>query len=113
MLSEDLKNNAAKEVLDTLISLLERKSITDDEAKEIAKVTVEFLNNAQSEINIPQLYKILSEKWPVFKNLQINSWGKIDKKEESEVIMGVIQLIRNGKIDDALKLAKTETEDSI
>ncbi len=113
MLSEIQKNVHAETVLKILMYLLEKKKITDDEGKEIARITYDFLQAAQSELDIPLLYKKLSQKWPLFKSNEIEEWGKLDKKEESEVIRGVIELVRNGKIDEALRLAKTETEDSI
>ena len=112
MLSEIQKNVHAETVLKILMYLLEKKKISDDEGKEIARITYEFLQKAQSELDIPSLYKNLSQKWSVFKTNEIEEWGKIDRKEESEVIQGVIELVRNGKIDEALNLAKTETEDS-
>lgn len=111
MLSADKKDEVAKVILDVLIKLLEKKKITDEQGREMAKVATEEIYKAKNDFDLPKIYSVLSQKWPIFKSNEIIELGNVDKKEETEVAKGVEELIRAGKLDRALMLARTETED--
>ncbi len=111
MLTTDKKNEIAKTILDVLIKLLEKNKITDEQGREMARVATEEIYRAKNDFDLPKIYSALSRKWPIFKLDEIIELGRLDKKEEAEVAKGVEELIKVGKLDRALMLARTETED--
>ena len=108
--SED-KNSVAQEILNILIKLLEENKITDEEGREMAQVATFEIENAKNEFDLPQIYANLSQRWPIFQQNATIEFGKVDIKQETEVAKGVEELIRAGKLDSALLLARTETQE--
>lgn len=110
MLSEEQKNVVAKEVIYTVTELLEKEAITEKEGQEIAGIAVKTLDEAQNEHDIVKVYDALAQKWPHFKNLELIQIGKLDEESHDEAAQSIVELLRAGKLEHAMALAKTETE---
>ena len=75
----------------------------------MADFTVEGMKKVNNRVDLTNFLKNLSEKWPIFTNIAIIEEGNYKEMVEDEVYSGVLTLAAHGKIDSAIKLAKTMT----
>lgn len=57
-----------------------------------------------------QFLRDLSSKWSIFTKLLVLESGEVKEKTEDKVAEDVLKMAKEGKIDEAIGLAKTMTE---
>lgn len=110
-LSTGKKEEVAKGILDTLIASLENKNINTDELPKIGKFFSESMEVIEGEQELDEFYAELAREWPIFSNLKTITAGTAKEKVEDEIASGVMELVKHGKINEALSLAKKGTEE--
>lgn len=108
--SEALRSSVLNDVVDILISCVEKGAMTEEDFPPIATYALEKIEKVNSDEEAATFLKELAEKWPVFSSLATLQEGHNQEKVEGEVAEGVLQLAQSGKIDEALSLAKSTTQ---
>jgi len=85
---------------------MENGTIREVELHEIADFVLPIILSAKNEFEIPGIFEALAIRWPFFSNARDLSLGYRNEREEKEILDGATLLIREGKINEALSLAK-------
>jgi hypothetical protein len=98
-----------KQIVDIAISQFEQNKLTNEDLITIADFTVEGLKNVSSQGDLNGFLTSLANRWSFFTNIATIEEGASKTAVENEVYNGVLALAKHGKIDEAVKLAKTVT----
>lgn len=109
VITQDQKYTVDRKIVNKAIDCLEKEEITKDQLMQIADFVLGNLKNVKKDHDLVKFYKQLSSNWPIFEGLAIIETGKGKTAVESEVYNGVLTLAKHGKIDDAVKLARSIT----
>lgn len=108
-LTKEQKYEIEAQIVETVLQALDKNLLIADQLQEIADYSLEGMKKVTNEHELLNFLSGLSLKWKVFEGIAVLQKGKMVKKEEKEVADGVLMLIKEGKIDDALSLAKSAT----
>lgn len=90
-----------------LIDIYESGKITQEQVA----ATATYLNNEFEKINsktdLSSFLETVSARWPALSGVVLNEKADSSENADSELYSGVLALAQNGKIDKALKLAKS------
>ena len=103
------KYKVEKDIVDKALTEYGNGRLARDELKEIANFTVEGIKKVNNRLDLASFLKALSAKWQIFENIAIIEEGNYRQEVEDEVYSGVLTLAQQGKVDSAIKLAKTMT----
>lgn len=104
------KREIEKQIVDRALAEYADGKITREQLKQIADYTVDAMGKIQTHAHIASFLSTLSSHWTFFQGLAMVEEGEQRGLTETEVHSGVLTLAQNGKIDDAIKLAKSMTE---
>jgi hypothetical protein len=107
---QEHKRQIEKQIVDKALSEYGEGKITREQLKQIADYTVDAMSKIQNHAHVISFLNALSTHWTFFQGLAMVEEGEQRDLEETEVHSGVLTLAQNGKIDDAIKLAKSMTE---
>lgn len=102
-----------KETVDLLISALDKEEITEEELPFICDYILTKTDEIEDHAEVMPFLRELADRWRIFTPLLVKQSGEIKEKAEGEVAAGVLTLAQVGKIEQAIKLAKTMTEKSV
>lgn len=101
------KLNIEKDLALKIISIYESGGMTQED---VAK-TAQYLNDEMEKINnktdLRTFLDSVVVRWPAFSEIVINEKKNSSEELDSELYSGVLALAQNGKIDKAIKLAKS------
>lgn len=103
------KNRIETSIVNAIISSLKTNAIEELELSAVADFVLGRIDNVKTNIELLAFLSELSSKWQIFKQIEKIEQGKLKEQKEDEVARGVLDLAKTGKIDDAIKLAKTMT----
>jgi hypothetical protein len=103
------KYKIEKDIVERALKDYEEEKLSRDELKNIADFTIQGMEKVNNRVDLTDFLKDLSARWPIFTNIAIIEEGSYKDIVEDEVYSGVLALAQNGKIDNAIKLAKTMT----
>lgn len=106
------KKEIETRIVEIISSGLEKGDLKEEESKEIADFVLGRIDLIKNRTELEAFLSQLSSKWQVFKVLESLEKGETRKRVENEVAEGVLTLAKNGKINEALNLAKTMTRTS-
>lgn len=104
------KRQIEKEIVDKALSEYGKEIITKEQLKQIADFTVDGMNKIQTHAHLVSFLDALSKHWTFFQGIAMVEVGEHRDMQEDEVHSGVLTLAKHGKIDEAIKLAKTMTD---
>lgn len=105
----DQKKEIEKRIVDTLITAFESGKVSEDEMSVISSYVLERIDAGQNEVELNTFLTELANRWEIFDPLVIIKQAEMRDKVEDEVAEGVLLLLHYGKLDNAIKLAKTVT----
>lgn len=109
---ETYKNNIGERLTKTLAEALSQGVVSEEEASSIANYILENIDKAQNSTQILDFLTELTQKWPIFDPTLTMELGEaMDKKEEGAVEKAE-NLIKENKIDEALKVAESATDET-
>jgi len=103
------KNEIEKKIVEAIVAGLENKNLLESQLSEIADFVLQRMDAVKNQDELLAFLADLSSKWPVFNNIKLTEEGEAKNEAEKDVAKGVLDLAKNGKIDDAIGLAKTMT----
>ena len=106
------KNKIGERLTRILLDALEKQEITEDEASEISTYILDNINKAKDNAALFDFLTNISTMWPIFsKVLAAEQEEKLNVKKE-EAIGQASNLIKENKIDEAIKVVGNATDQS-
>lgn len=105
------KDEVIRKIVESMATALEKEELTQDSLSEISGFILERIDKIQTQDELMQLISEVSTKWPVFKNLELIEKGQIQEKVEDIASQDVTSLVKSGKLEEAIDLAKKTMED--
>lgn len=109
-LSQEQRDAIEKSIAELIIKGLREGLIQEEDLSPIGKFVLEKIDIIQTEEQMVAFLTELAQKWPLFSNILTIEKGKVTENSESQVAQNVLDLAKEGKIDQAVDLAKTATE---
>ncbi|HSX09301.1 MAG TPA: hypothetical protein VLF93_04055 [Candidatus Saccharimonadales bacterium] len=109
-LLEEEKKKLEEAIVENMITALEGEKITEDEMSTISGFVLDGVDAAKSKQDLEKFLEELAGKWELFKPLLILQKAELQEKVEDEVAQGVLLLLEHGKLDHAIKLAQSVTQ---
>lgn len=106
----DAKKKLEEDIVEDMIAALEKEKITEDEMAKISGFVLDSIDASKSKQDLEKFLEELANKWVLFKPLLILEKAKLQEKVEDEVAEGVLVLLEHGKMDHAIKLAQSVTQ---
>ena len=103
---EVYKNKIGARITKTLGEALLRGDINEDEASEIGDYVMENIDNAKNNAELLDFLINLANKWPVFDSILTAELQQATGAKEDAVVKETEDLIKENKIDEALKTVK-------
>jgi len=100
------KAELEKRLVGVILQEVGKETINLNQAKEMTSFWLAKVGSLTSEEELLNLVKEMAVKWPIFDGVVLVEQGNIQKDEEVKVADDVTSLIKNGKIEEALGLAK-------
>lgn len=109
-LSQERRDGVEKAIADLVLKGFKEGLIQDEDLSPIGKFVLEKIDTLQTEEQMVAFLTELAKKWPLFSNILTIEKGKVTQNSENQVAQNVLDLAKEGKIDQAVDLAKTATE---
>ena len=104
------KKEVEKRIVQAVIDGLEKGILSPDDARSAATFILSKVYEINTEDQLTNFLKELSSQWPIFGNLYTIEQGEAQEQKEEAVAQKVEELTQSGKIDEALTLAKSVTD---
>lgn len=108
-LSQERRDAIEKEIAELIIKGLKEGSLKEEDLSPIAKFVLEKIDTLATEEQMVTFLSELSQKWSVFSNIHNIEKGKVMDQTEDLAAQNVLDLAKEGKIDEAVDLAKSVT----
>ncbi len=99
-----------RRLLESLITAIEADKINDEELPVLANFVLEKIDSTKNHEQLIKGLEELSAKWPIFDNIEELERGEVQEAKEDKVEQDVLNLAKNGRVEEAISLAKTMTE---
>lgn len=96
-------------VVDVMLNRLEKGDITEDDMSVISAYVLDHVDAVVDNNSAVAFLEALSQKWEIFASLLKLEKAEMQGKVEDEVADGVLLLLQHGKLDNAIRLAKSAT----
>lgn len=103
---EAYKDRIGERLTLRMAQALKDGEITEDELPVIASYLLENIDKCKNSSEIFDFLVKIAKKWSFFENILTIEHGQILEKQEEEQASKVEDLIKQNKIDDALKVAE-------
>lgn len=85
--------------------------ITEEQASEIANFVLDNIDKTENSGQVMDFLENLIVKWPIFDHILTAELSQITDRKEDVAIEKAEDLIKENKIDEALNVVKTATEE--
>jgi hypothetical protein len=106
---EKIKRSIGWMIAERGLQELEKGNINTEELREISVFTLENLKKITNKLDLTKFLEQIKNRWPFFSDIHEIGSGDYKEDVEEEVLDGVLTLAKHGKIDEAVKLAKSVT----
>lgn len=107
--TDEQRKELEKNIVESVIRALEKNELSQDQLSPIGSFVLERIDSITDNNALVAFLSDLSSRWPIFKDIAVVHEGKIRDVKEDKTVKDVLTLAQNGKIDDAISLAKTMT----
>ncbi len=110
-INQEHRQKIKRSVIEAMIDALEKENLTESDIPEIGKFVLDRIENINTHDELVKFVGELATKWPIFKHIESAEKVVADRQEEVKVADQVEDLVSRGKIEEALGLAKSATEE--
>lgn len=103
------KDKIENKIADVLLTHIENGQVTQDEIPLISYFVLEHIDTLQTQEDLVGFINELVMKWPIFASLKIIIEGESKEQAEGVVAQDVTMLTQQGRLEEALQLAKSAT----
>jgi len=106
---QDKRYELEKRIIEVLLNSIENETLTLDQASEVTDFWLTKMEDLTSEEELSNFAKELSAKWPMFDRIALAEQSDTQKQEDVGVADNVVSLVKDGKLEEAIDLAKSQT----
>lgn len=106
---KNLKEVIEKDIVEQVIVGLENGALKEEDLPQIGQFVLEKIDAIKNQPELINFLTELSGKWGIFENIKKIEEGRAQEQVEDEAAEGVLTLLKHGKIENALNLAKNIT----
>src|SRR3990167_10477094 len=88
-----------EKIMEAIITALENNRLKQDELPLIASYVLERIDKINNHEELIVFLRDLSDKWAIFDNLEEIEKGEVKEENDEDVVEGMLQLAKSGKID--------------
>lgn len=103
------KEEVQKIILREISDGLKNGKLTADETTKIASFVNEKVRLINDRNELLVFLKDLADRWPIFNNIYQVEKGKEEQKEDVQAVIRAEELIKEGRLDEAIMVAKKAT----
>jgi len=103
------KRDLDKKIINAALSEMEAGKVSEEELSNLAGFVIDYLHPAKNQIEIGNLLTRATSKWPFLEGIILAEQSELKNAVEDEVFDGVLTLAKHGKVEEAIKLAKSAT----
>jgi hypothetical protein len=96
-------------IVNMLIDALEKKEITEEVMSTISAYVLDNVSSVLDNRTAILFLESLTEQWEMFEPILTIERSMLQEQIEDEVADGVLVLLQHGKLESAIKLAKSVT----
>jgi hypothetical protein len=108
-LSQEQRGAIENQIAELVIKGLREGLIQEEDLSPIGKFVLEKIDTLQTEEQMVAFLTEMAQKWPLFSNILTIEKGKVSENSENQTAIDVLGLAKEGKIDEAVDLAKSVT----
>ncbi|MBI2036692.1 hypothetical protein HYT17_03620 [Candidatus Microgenomates bacterium] len=107
---EARKDIVGERLIRRLARALGDGEVTQEQASDASSYILDTIDTITSREQLIVFLTELSQKWPVFSEILTLEQGEAQDKKEDEKVEQVEDLLKENKIDEALKVAESATQ---
>lgn len=107
---EAYKNKIGERLTRILLDALEKQEISEDEASDISSYILDNINKAKDNVQLFDFLTTLAKTWPIFSKALATEQEEILNNKKEEAIGQASGLIKENKIDEAIKVVENATD---
>ena len=107
---EVYKNKIGERLTKVLLDALEKQEITEEEASDISTYILDNINKAKDNATLFDFLTTISKMWPIFSNVLTAEQEEMSSSKKEEAIGQASSLIKENKIDEAIKVVGDATD---
>ncbi|OGH12390.1 MAG: hypothetical protein A2857_01495 [Candidatus Levybacteria bacterium RIFCSPHIGHO2_01_FULL_36_15] len=111
-LTDEHKKDIERSIMECIINALNKDLISSKDLPEISSYVLPKAETITTQEEMITFLKELSVKWNIFSQVLSSENGEVRGQMESQTVDKVTDLVKSGKIDEALDLAKSVTADN-
>lgn len=89
-----------------ILAEIEKNTLTIDQAKEITTFWLSKSSTLSTEEELMSFVNDSADKWPIFSQMALAQQTEPLKEKEVKIADDVVSLVRDGRIEEAVSLAK-------
>lgn len=106
---EAYKNKIGERLTKRIADALRGQEISQEEAANISSYILENIDKVEDNVQLVDFLTDLSQKWPIFSSILTTEQAEATQDKAKEAVEQVSGLIKENKIDEAIKVAETAT----
>jgi len=106
-LTEQHKREVERKLVEIIIDSLKKNLISIADKNAMSAFILERMPNVKTHEDLMVFLREISSKWAIFTPLLVTESGEVKDKNEDQAIDKVQSLTQEGKIDEAINVAKT------
>lgn len=106
-LTEEHKREVEKKLVETIIDSLKKNLISVADKDAVSAFILAKMPSVKTHEELITFLRELSSKWAIFSPLLVTESGEVKDKNEEKAVDKVETLTQEGKIDEAINMAKT------
>ena len=110
-LSDEQKKDIERRIVKAIVKGLDENKITVSDLPELSSYLLENIEHITTQEQLTAFLSDISSKWQIFVGIQAGESIPIENsvEDKNKTIQDVTDLAKDGKIDEAIDLAKTAT----
>ncbi len=106
---EASKRDLEKRIVDAALDEMEAGKLSEQELTNIANFIIDYLRPTKNQTEIDNFLNQAASKWQFLQGIKLVEQSEFKEAVEDEILDGVLTLAKHGKVEEAIKLAKSAT----
>jgi len=107
--TEEHKKEIEKRIVERVIAELKADRFNVQDLPPIGRFVLDKIDTVTEHATLLIYLEAFTQRWPCFKSIEMLEIGEVERTKEHDTAEKVLLLSKEGKIEEALALAKTMT----
>lgn len=109
-LSKERKKEIKMKLIEIIIDSLENGRLSVSELSNVSSFILDRIDKVADQNQLRFFLSELSSQWPIFTDFLVTEIGVVQEVKEDKAAEDMTALMQNGKMEEAVDLAKTVTD---